>query len=82
MITLKYDNTGTTKWVDSLSIYSGWGVGCTLASDNSLFVVSSTNMTAFHFLDHTGTGSCGIPTVLTVSNVTGTQCSVFLDSHT
>lgn len=71
MITLKYDNAGTTKWVDSLSIYSGWGIACTLASDNSLFVVSSTNMTAYHFLDHTGTGSCGIPTGLNVSNVTG-----------
>lgn len=73
MITLKYDNTGAVQWVDSVNIYSGWGIGCTLASDNSLFVLGGTNMTAIHLLDHTGTGSCGIPTGLNTSKIKDTS---------
>ena len=69
MITLKYSNTGVQKWIDSTNIYSGWGYGCTLASDSSLFVLSGTNMTVFHFLDHTGLGTCNTPTGLNVSNI-------------
>jgi hypothetical protein len=72
MITVKYDNTGVRKWVDSTNIYSGWGYACTLASDNSLYVLSGTAMTAFHFLDHTGAGSCNIPTGLNVANIANT----------
>ncbi len=72
MITVKYDNTGLRKWVDSTNIYSGWGYACTLASDNSLYVLSGTAMTAFHFLDHTGAGSCNVPTGASVANITNT----------
>ncbi len=75
MITVKYDNTGLRKWVDSTNIYSGWGYACTLASDNSLYVLSGTSMTAFHFLDHTGAGPCNIPTGATVTNITNTFAS-------
>jgi hypothetical protein len=73
MITLKYGKTGSVQWVDSLNIYSGWGIACTLASDSSLFVLSGTDMTAFHFLDHTGTGSCGIPANLNTTSITNTS---------
>lgn len=73
MVTLKYGNTGAVQWVDTLNIYSGWGIACTLASDSSLFVLSTTKMTAFHFLDHTGTGSCAIPANLNVTNITNTS---------
>lgn len=72
MITLKYSNTGVQTWVDSTNYYSGWGYGCTLASDGSLFALSGTNMTVFHFFDHTGTGSCNIPTGATVTNINNT----------
>lgn len=72
MITLKYSNTGVQKWVDSTNYYSGWGYACTLASDSSLYVLSGTNMTVFHFLDHIGTGSCNIPTGANVTNITNT----------
>jgi hypothetical protein len=72
MITLKYDNTGVQKWIDSSNIYSGWGYGCTLASDSSLYVLSGTSMTVFHFFDHTGSGSCNIPTGANVTNITNT----------
>jgi hypothetical protein len=75
MVTLKYGNTGAVKWLDTLNIYSGWGVAGTLASDSSLFVLSGTNMTAFHFIDQTGAASCGIPTALKVTNVTGTSAT-------
>ena len=26
MVTLKYGNTGAMKWLDTLNIYSGWGM--------------------------------------------------------
>jgi|CXWL01.1.fsa_nt_gi hypothetical protein len=72
MITLKYSNTGVQTWIDSSNIYSGWGYGCTLASDSSLYVLSGTSMTVFHFFDHTGSGSCNIPTGANVTNITNT----------
>ncbi|MBL7700701.1 MAG: fibronectin type III domain-containing protein [Ferruginibacter sp.] len=70
MLTLKYSNAGSQTWIDSTNIYSGWGYGCTLASDNSLYAISSTAMSAFHFLDHTGAGPCNVPTGLAVANIT------------
>lgn len=69
MITLKYSNTGVQQWVDSTNIYSGWGYACTLASDNSLYVLGGTATTVFHFLDHSGTGTCNKPTGLNVANI-------------
>ncbi len=69
MITLKYSNTGVQQWIDSTNIYSGWGYACTLASDNSLYVLSGTAMTVFHYLDHNGAGSCNIPPGLNVSDI-------------
>ncbi|MGB3073984.1 MAG: GEVED domain-containing protein [Chitinophagales bacterium] len=76
MITLKYSNSGAIQWIDSLNIYSGWGIASTLANDSSLFVLSGTNMTAFHFLDHNGTGTCSIPTNLKANNITDTTAKV------
>ncbi|MBK9485091.1 MAG: fibronectin type III domain-containing protein [Chitinophagaceae bacterium] len=72
MITLKYSNTGVQKWVDSTNYYSGWGYACTLASDGSLFALSGTNMTVYHFFDHTGAGSCNIPTGANIANINNT----------
>lgn len=77
MITAKYDNTGIRKWVDSVNIYSGRGVACTLASDNSLFVLSNAYSTAFHFLDHDGSAAAAVPGGLTVSNVTNSGALFF-----
>jgi hypothetical protein len=75
MVTLKYGNTGSMQWIDTLNIYSGWGIACTLASDSSLYVLSSTNMTAFHFIDQTGSLPCSIPIGLNVSNVTSSSAT-------
>jgi hypothetical protein len=75
MVTLKYSNTGAMKWCDTLNIYSGWGVACTIASDSSLYVLSGTNMTAFHFLDQSGSVPCSIPSGVKVTNVTGTSAT-------
>jgi len=72
MVTLKYSNKGAAKWVDILNINSGWGLASTLASDSSLFVLSGTNMTAFHFIDQTGTAPCSIPVGLSVTNIANT----------
>ncbi len=76
MITLKYGNTGVQQWVDSTNIYSGWGYGCTLASDNSLYVLSGTAMTVFHFMDHSGTGTCNMPVGLNVANIANNLATV------
>ena len=75
MITLKYDSTGVRKWIDSVNIYSGWGLACTLDSDSNLFVLSGTNMTVFHFLDHTGTVPPAVPAGLNVSNIGNTSAT-------
>jgi hypothetical protein len=75
MITLKYDSTGTRKWVDSVNIYSGWGLASTLASDSSLYVLSGTSMTVFHFLDHNGTAPPPVPVTLNVANITDTSAT-------
>ena len=65
MITLKYSNTGVTKWVDSVNVNSGFGIVCTLAKDGSLFVLSSAYMTALHFIDIISTQTCAIPLGIT-----------------
>lgn len=70
VVTLKYGNMGAMQWLDTLNIYNGWGTSCTLASDSSLYVMGGINMTAIHYLDHTGNGSCGIPSNVNTSNVT------------
>jgi hypothetical protein len=75
MITLKYGKTGIMQWRDTLNLYSGWGIACTLASDSSLFVISGTNMTAFHFLDQKGTAPCSIPVGLNVANITNSSAT-------
>ncbi len=75
MITVKYSNTGVTKWIDSVNT-SGFGLACTLAKDSSLFALSHTNMTAYHFLDQTGTATCGIPANVFSSNVGTVTASV------
>lgn len=69
MITVKYDNNGLRKWVDSVNVYSGRGIACSIASDGSLYVLSDAYTTAFHFLDHTGGILPPVPTGLMVSNV-------------
>lgn len=75
MITLKYDNTGTRKWVDSVNVFYGWGRAITLAADNSLYVVSDGYTTAFHFLDHNGAPPAAIPASLNVSNISSTSAT-------
>ncbi len=75
MITVKYDNNGVRKWVDSVNVYSGKGMACTLASDSSLYVLSDAYMTAFHFLDHTGGIAAVIPPALNVSNIGSTYAT-------
>ena len=68
MITLKYSNTGVTKWVDSVNVNGGFGIACTLAKDGSLFVLGSGYMTAFHFIDIISNQTCAIPSGISFTN--------------
>ena len=76
MVTIKYSNTGTVQWLDTLIANNGGtGIACTLASDSSLFLLSSSYMTAYHYLDFNGTGSCGITTSINATNITDTSAT-------
>ena len=76
MVTLKYNSSGVQQWIDTLNLDKGWGIACTLASDSSLFVLSGSYMTAYHFLDHKGSGSCGIPPSTNVNNITDSSARI------
>jgi hypothetical protein len=56
MVLVQYSNTGIQDWIDMPNIYGGWGMACMLASDNSLYAISSSNMTAYHYLPSQFTG--------------------------
>lgn len=49
MVIVQYNHDGEAIWTSTPNIYGGWGTACRLASDNSLFAISSANMTAYHF---------------------------------
>ncbi len=75
-VTLKYSNTGTLAWLDTaMNNNYGWGIASSLASDNSLYLISQSGMTAVHILNHTGPGTCNIPTGLNVSNIANTYAT-------
>ena len=56
MVILQYSNTGAQVWIDTPNMYGGWGMACMLASDSSLYAISSSNMTAYHYLPSQLTG--------------------------
>ncbi len=49
MVNVEYSNTGAQLWVDTPNVYGGTGLACHIASDNSLFISSYYNMTAYHY---------------------------------
>lgn len=49
MVIVQYSPDGEAVWTSIPNIYGGWGMACLLASDSSLFAISSANMTAYHF---------------------------------
>lgn len=57
MVIVQYSNTGTQVWIDTPNEYGGWGMACMFASDNSLYAISSSNMSVYHFLPESVTGS-------------------------
>lgn len=50
MIILEYSPSGDQIWIDTPNIYGGEGLSCLLASDHSLYVISSHDMTVYHYL--------------------------------
>lgn len=76
-VVLKYSNTGTMQWLDT-SAYAGGGIGiaATLAKDSSLYVLGYSSMTVTHYLDHTGAGTCGIPSAPGATNITSSGAHI------
>lgn len=50
MIIIEYGISGEQLWMDTPNIYGGEGLSCMFASDHSLFVISSNDMTAYHYV--------------------------------
>jgi hypothetical protein len=48
---VQYSNTGNQLWINTPNVYGGWGLACELASDASLYAISSSNMTVYHYQD-------------------------------
>lgn len=46
---VEYSNTGAQVWVDTPNIYGGWGLASMFASDASLYAISSSDMTVYHY---------------------------------
>ena len=49
MSIVEYSNTGDQIWIDLPNIYGGWGLATMFASDGSLYAISSSDMTVYHY---------------------------------
>ncbi len=56
MVIVQYSNTGSQVWIDTPNHYGGWGMACMIASDNSLYAISSANMSNYHYFPTQLTG--------------------------
>ncbi len=76
-VVIKYNSAGIMQWLDTSAYnYGGIGIAATLAKDSSLYVLGYSSMTVTHYLDYNGTGSCGVPAAVTVSNITSNSASI------
>jgi hypothetical protein len=46
---VQYSNAGVQNWISTPNIYGGTGLATSLASDGSLFAISSRNMYVYHY---------------------------------
>lgn len=46
---IEYSNTGTQIWMDTPNMFGGWGLASMFASDGSLYAISSSDMTVYHY---------------------------------
>ncbi len=46
---VEYSNTGAQIWVDTPNIYGGWGLATLFASNTSLYAISTSDMTVYHY---------------------------------
>lgn len=49
MPVVQFSNTGVQNWISTPNVYGGWGMSLGFASDSSLYAISSTSMTAYHY---------------------------------
>ncbi|MFN8143521.1 MAG: GEVED domain-containing protein [Bacteroidia bacterium] len=64
MITVKYTPNGTREWyspVDTLNL-DNKGAAICIGADSSVFVIGYINSLIIHYLDHTGSAPCTVPT--------------------
>ncbi|MEH6765263.1 MAG: T9SS type A sorting domain-containing protein [Aequorivita antarctica] len=53
---VEYSNTGAEIWVDTPNMFGGWGLASMFVSDASLYAISSSDMTVYHY----NTGPLGL----------------------
>jgi len=78
MVTVKYSPAGTREWqspIDTINEYLT-GEGICIGSDSSIFVLGDLNTFIVHYLDHTGSDPCNVPTGLINVSVTDTTATV------
>ena len=64
MVTVKYTPSGTREWTAPTDTFAtdNRGNGIAIASDSSVFIISYSNSVIIHYLDHSGTAPCTVPT--------------------
>jgi hypothetical protein len=65
---VQYDNSGNLLWTDTPNIYGGWGLACMFASDASLYAISTSSMTVYHYNNIPTTTSTG-PILFSINSV-------------
>ncbi|MBP6428342.1 MAG: T9SS type A sorting domain-containing protein [Bacteroidia bacterium] len=78
MVTVKYDSTGAREWVNAIDTINEYLSGVSIAKgfDSSLFVLGDVNTFIVHYLDHTGSDPCSVPTGINAINITGNSSTI------
>ncbi len=78
MVTVKYNSTGIREWVSALDTINEYmtGVNVVKGYDSSLFVLGDVNTFIVHYLDHTGSDPCSVPTGINASSITNNSATI------
>ncbi|MEO8088184.1 MAG: GEVED domain-containing protein [Bacteroidota bacterium] len=78
MVTVKYSPNGIREWASAIDTINEYleGIGMTVASDNSLFVIGDVNTFIVHYLDHTGSSACVFPSFITATAISDSTATI------